>query len=68
MQDKVEDTTGAGDTFTAAMTLEYLRSGNIKNAMRYGSAAAAISVSRKGASASIPTEAEVIEFLKKKNG
>ena len=66
--DKVEDTTGAGDTFTAAMTLEYLRSGNIKNAMRYGSAAAAISVSRKGASASIPTEAEVIEFLKKKNG
>ena len=61
--EKVVDTTAAGDTFTAAMTIEYLRSGNIANAVRYGAAAGAISVSRKGASVSIPTEAEVMQFL-----
>lgn len=64
--DKVVDTTAAGDTFTAGMTLEYLRSGNITRAVKYGAAAAAIAVSRKGASASVPTEAEVIEFLSKR--
>ena len=64
--DKTVDTTAAGDTYTAALTLEYLRSGNMKNAMKYGSAAASIAVSRKGASTSIPTENEVMEFLKKK--
>ncbi|MBQ3015739.1 MAG: ribokinase [Clostridia bacterium] len=64
--DAVVDTTAAGDTFTAGMTLEYLRSGNIKSAMRYGAAAAAIAVSRKGAGASVPTEAEVFDFIKRK--
>ena len=61
--DRVVDTTGAGDTFTAGMTLEYLRSGSITRAVKYGAAAAAIAVSRKGASSSVPTEAEVMEFL-----
>lgn len=65
--DKVVDTTAAGDTFTAGMTLEYLRSANITRAVKYGAAAAAIAVSRKGASASVPTEAEVIEFLAKRS-
>ncbi len=65
--EKVVDTTAAGDTFTAALTLEYLRSGNIKNAMQYGAAAAAITVSRKGAGASVPSEAEVIDFLKSRS-
>lgn len=64
--DAVVDTTAAGDTFTAGMTLEYLRSGNIKSAMRYGAAAAAIAVSRKGAGASVPAEAEVIDFIRRK--
>ena len=66
--EKVVDTTAAGDTFTAAMTIEYLRSGNIANAVRYGAAAAAIAVSRKGASVSVPTEAEVMQFLAQKHG
>ena len=66
--DAVVDTTAAGDTFTAGLTLEYLRSGgNIRNAVSYGAAAAAIAVSRPGAGASVPTEAEVIEFLKKRS-
>ena len=61
--DKVVDTTAAGDTFTAAMTLEYLRTGDIKAAARYGAAAAAISISRVGASSSIPTAEEVRRFI-----
>ena len=65
--DQVVDTTAAGDTFTAALTVEYLRSGNIKNSILYGAAAAAIAVSRSGASTSVPSEREVFEFLKKRN-
>ena len=61
--DKVVDTTAAGDTFSAAMTLEYLRSADIKSAVRYGAAAAAIAVSREGASSSVPTKEEVERFI-----
>lgn len=62
--DKVVDTTAAGDAFTAALTVEYMRNGgDIKAAIRYGAAAGAITVSRKGASVSIPTEEEVRAFL-----
>ena len=58
------DTTAAGDTFTAAMTLEYLRSKDIVSAVKYGCAAGAIAVTRRGASTSVPTAAEVETFLK----
>ena len=61
--DRVVDTATAGDTFTAAMTLEYLRTGDIKEAARYGAAAAAIAISRPGASSSIPTADEVRRFI-----
>ena len=61
--DAVVDTTAAGDTFTAAMTLEYLRTSNIREAIKYGAAAAAISVSRNGAGTSVPTAEEVREFM-----
>ncbi len=65
--DKVVDTTAAGDTFTAALTLEYLRTNNIKTAMQYGAAAAAIAVSKKGAGESVPSESEVIAFIKSRS-
>lgn len=65
--DAVVDTTAAGDTFTAALTIEYLRSGDIRNAIKYGAAAAAIAISRKGASTSVPTAAEVREFAIKRS-
>lgn len=62
---KVVDTTAAGDTFTAALTIDYLSNGgDIKQAARYGAAAAAIAVSRPGASSSVPSEGEVIEFMR----
>lgn len=62
--DKVVDTTAAGDAFTAALAIEYLRNGgDIKTAINYGNAAGAITVSRAGASSSIPTAQEVEELI-----
>lgn len=57
------DTTAAGDTFTAALTLEYLKDGDLLRAARFACAAASIVVSRVGASSSIPTRGEVETFL-----
>jgi len=63
--DKVVDTTAAGDVFTAALTLEYLRTGgDIRAAIQYANAAGAIAVTRKGASASAPTADEVAAVVK----
>lgn len=50
----VEDTTAAGDAFTAAMTVEYLKSGDIDSAIRFANAAGALCVSRRGAQPSLP--------------
>ena len=62
--DKTVDTTSAGDAFTCAMTLEYLRNGgDIKGAIKYGNVAGAITVTRAGATSSIPTEEEINAFL-----
>ena len=58
------DTTAAGDIFTAAMTYAYLQKGDILEAARFATLAAAICVSRKGASTSIPTLKEVKAFAK----
>ena len=57
--DKTVDTTAAGDAFGAALLLEYLRSGDIRAAIKHGNAAGAITVTRAGASSSIPTAEEV---------
>ncbi len=63
---KVVDTAGAGDTFTAALTVEYLRNGkDIKGAIAYANAAAAIAVTRTGTVSAIPTEEEVNALFKK---
>lgn len=62
---KVVDTSSVGDSFTAAMTLEYLRCGDIRTAVKYGAAAGAIAASREGSFGSIPTDAEVRDFMLK---
>ncbi len=63
---KAIDTTAAGDAFTAALAVEYMNNGgNIKDAVKYGVAAGAITVTRRGASSSIPTEDEVRALLLK---
>ena len=59
----VVDTTAAGDSFTAALTLEYLKSGDIKLAARYANAVGALAVSKAGAIPSIPTQKDVDRFL-----
>ena len=60
---RVVDTTAAGDACTAALTVEYLRTGDIEGAIRYGTAAGALTVTKKGASSSIPTVEEVEALL-----
>ena len=63
----VVDTTAAGDAFTAGLVLHYLASNDMKQAAQYGNVVGAITVSRAGASTSIPSEAEVAEFIKQNN-
>ena len=60
---KVVDTTAAGDAFTAALTLEYLRTQDIREAIKYANAAGAIAVSRPGAASSVPTAEEVAMLI-----
>jgi len=62
------DTTAAGDAFTAAMTLRFLENGgDINDAVRYGCAAGAITVTRPGAAYSVPkSRAEIEEFMTRK--
>ena len=62
---KVVDTTAAGDAFTAGLVLHYLQSGNMVQAAQYGNVVGAITVSRAGASTSIPSEAEVAKFIER---
>lgn len=56
------DTTAAGDVFTAVMTYSYIQNGNIHSAIRMANVASAISITRQGSLASIPTLAEVLEY------
>ncbi|HSV31150.1 MAG TPA: ribokinase [Atribacteraceae bacterium] len=56
------DTTAAGDAFTAAMTIEYLQRGDIREAIRFGNLVGALSVTRLGAQPSLPTRREVEAF------
>ncbi|MGI8743500.1 MAG: ribokinase [Bryobacteraceae bacterium] len=60
---KARDTTGAGDTFNAALAVALAQEYPLEAALRFANAAAAISVTRVGAQASIPTREEVAAFL-----
>lgn len=57
------DTTAAGDTFTGYFIACISAGKDPQTAMRYASAASALTVSRKGASASIPVMEEVESML-----
>jgi ribokinase len=59
------DTVGAGDTFIGAFVSRLVAGAEVREAARFGCAAAAIAVTRRGAQASIPSRAEVEAFLKK---
>ena len=57
------DTTAAGDTFTGFFFAAISRGEGIPRALKLASRAAAISVTRPGAAASIPALSEVLEAL-----
>lgn len=58
-----KDTTAAGDTFNAGLAVALAEGKKIEDALRFANAAAAVSVTRLGAQASIPSRAEVDGFL-----
>ncbi|HBR31763.1 MAG TPA: hypothetical protein DD733_06735, partial [Clostridiales bacterium] len=57
------DTTAAGDAFTAALTAEYLRTGDIIAAAKYANAVGALTVTKVGAISSLPSSLEVKSFI-----
>ncbi|CAI6038596.1 Ribokinase [Cohnella sp. JJ-181] len=60
------DTTAAGDTFIGAYAAAIAAGRPLADALRYASAAAAISVTRHGAQSSIPSKEEIDRFLQER--
>lgn len=59
------DTTGAGDTFTAALALELAAGREAPDALRYACAAGALATTRQGAQPSLPSAEEVRRLLER---
>jgi sulfofructose kinase len=57
------DTTGAGDVFRAGFIYAYLEGREPSGILRFANAAAAVSCTRAGALASVPTLADVERFM-----
>ncbi len=60
---KVVDTTAAGDTFTGYFMSAFIEGKTPSECLRFASAASTLTVSKAGASTSIPKRKEVEEFL-----
>jgi ribokinase len=56
------DPTGAGDAFTAALTVELAAGRDIERAIRFANCAGALAAGRMGAQPSLPTRLEVEQF------
>lgn len=63
---KTVDSTAAGDTFSGALASGLSKGYSWNETLEFASAAAAICVTRMGAQPSIPTEVEVLSFLKER--
>jgi ribokinase len=61
---KAVDTTAAGDTFCGALAAGLSKGKNWKEILLFATAASAIGVTRMGAQPSIPSEMDILEFLK----
>lgn len=60
------DSTAAGDAFNGALAVSVARGMEIEDALCFAVATASLSVTRKGAQTSMPTEQEVMRFLVEK--
>jgi ribokinase len=60
------DTTSAGDTFNAALAIALAEDNDLPASIRFANAAAAISVTRRGAQASAPSRSEVDALIARK--
>lgn len=58
------DTTGAGDTFNAALSVRIAKGDDYTEAVEYAVAASALSVTKKGVLNAIPTEQMVYDFMR----
>jgi ribokinase len=58
------DTVAAGDAFVGAFATGIAEGMSLQDAIRLGNAAAAVSVTRRGAQPSLPTRADVDHFLR----
>ena len=65
MGDKVLDTTGAGDAFNGGFAHALTEGLSLTEAIRYGSATAAISVTRFGTAPAMPYKSEIQSLLEK---
>ncbi|MDR0902125.1 MAG: PfkB family carbohydrate kinase, partial [Opitutaceae bacterium] len=63
---KAVDTTAAGDTFNGSLAVALAEGRDLRDAIHFANAAAAISVTRLGAQPSAPARAEIERLLKKK--
>jgi len=61
---KALDTTAAGDTFCGALAARLSKGESWNKILKFASAASAICVTRMGAQPSVPSEKEVMDFLK----
>ncbi|HIA57642.1 MAG TPA: ribokinase, partial [Candidatus Lambdaproteobacteria bacterium] len=64
MGDKVLETTGAGDAFNGGFAHALADGMSLIEAVRFGSATAAISVTRLGTAPAMPFNNEIVELLK----
>ncbi|KAJ8767814.1 hypothetical protein K2173_020754 [Erythroxylum novogranatense] len=60
---RVVDTTGAGDTFTAAFAVALMEGKPIKDCMRFAAAAASLCIRVKGAIPGMPDRSSVVDLL-----
>ena len=67
MGDKVLETTGAGDAFNGGFAYALAEGMALTDAISYGSATAAISVTRLGTAPAMPYKTEIQELLDSKN-
>ena len=62
------DTTGAGDAFNGSFVMALSEGKSLFEALRYGNAAGALSVTRPGAAQAMPTRAEIDALVKQSYG